>query len=96
MLVTIDRYTRYYVNQSGGGEIDTVYRASFRMQRGNGIGPFFRGLFRFVKPLLISGAKEVGKDALIFLIRNQNSLWVLFSKIVSVKPSATSEKRLKI
>jgi len=64
MVVTMDRYTRYYVNQSGGGEIGPVYRASFRMQRGNGIGSFFRGLFRFVKPLLYSGAKAVGKEAL--------------------------------
>jgi len=61
----MDRYTLYYVNQSGGGgEIGPVYRASFRVQRGNGIGSFFRGLFRFVKPLLYSGAKAVGKEAL--------------------------------
>jgi len=62
MTVKMDRYTRYYVNQSGGGgEIDSVYRASFRMQRGNGIRLFFGGLLRFVKPLLYSGAKAVGK-----------------------------------
>jgi hypothetical protein len=57
----MDRYTRYYVNQSGGGEMGRVYRASFRVQRGNGIGSLFRGLFRFVKPLLYSGAKAVGR-----------------------------------
>ena len=61
----MDRYTRYYVNQSGGGsEIGLVYRASFRVQRRNGIGSFFRDLFRFVKPLLYSGAKAVGKETL--------------------------------
>jgi hypothetical protein len=65
----MDQYTRYYVNQSGGGGgggggIGPVYRASFRVQRGNGLGSFFRGLFRFVKPLLYSGAKAVGKEAL--------------------------------
>ena len=61
----MDRYTRYYANQSSGrGEIGTVYRASFRGQRGNGIGSFFRGLFRFVKTSLYSGAKAVGKEAL--------------------------------
>ena len=62
----MDRYTRYYANQSGGGggEVGSVYRASFRTQRGHGIGSFFRGLFRFVKPLLFSGAKAVGKEAL--------------------------------
>jgi len=64
MIVTMHRYTRYYVNQSGGGDIGPVYRASFRMQRGNGMGSFFRGLFRFVKPLLYSWAKAVGKEAL--------------------------------
>jgi len=64
MLVTIDRYTRYYVNQSDGVDIGPVYRASFRMQKCNRIGSFFRGLFRFVKPLLYSGAKAVGIEAL--------------------------------
>jgi len=60
----MDRYTRYHVNQSGGGEIGPVYRASSKVQRGNVIGSFFRGLFRFVKPLLYSGSKAVGKEAL--------------------------------
>ena len=64
MVVTMDRYTRYYVNQSGGGEIGPVYWANFCMQRGNGIGSFFRWLFRFVKPLLYSGANAFGKEAL--------------------------------
>ena len=65
MLVTLDRYTRYYVNQSGGGgEIGPVYRDSFRMQRGNGMGTFFRGVLRSVKLILYSGAKAVGKEAL--------------------------------
>jgi len=54
MLVTIDRQTRYYVHQSGGGEVGPVYRASFMVQRGNGIGSY-RGLFRFVKPLAFRG-----------------------------------------
>jgi len=60
----MDRYTRYYVNQRGGGEIGPVYRASFRLLWCNGIGSFFRGHFRFVKPLLYSGAKAEGKEAL--------------------------------
>jgi hypothetical protein len=60
----MDRYTQYYVNQSGGGGIGSVYKASFRVLMGHGIGSFFRGLFRFVKPLLYSGVKAVGKEAL--------------------------------
>jgi len=64
MIVTMDRYTRYYVNQSGVGEIGPVYRASFRLQRGTGILSFLRGQLRFVKHLLYSGSKAVGKEAL--------------------------------
>jgi hypothetical protein len=45
-------------------EIVPAYRVSFRVQRSNGIGSFFRGLCRFVKPLLYSGAKAEGKEAL--------------------------------
>lgn len=47
MLVTTDRFTRYYVNQSGGGEIGPVYWASFRMKRGNVVGPFHQGALPF-------------------------------------------------
>jgi hypothetical protein len=61
----MDHYTRYYVGQSGGGsKIGPLYKASFRVQRGNGLGSFFRGLFRFVKHLLYSGAKAVGREAI--------------------------------
>jgi hypothetical protein len=60
----MDPYTRYYANQIGGGEVGSVYRASFRAQKGHGVGFFFRELFRFVKLLLFSGAKAVGKEAL--------------------------------
>ena len=63
MSVTTDRYAQNYVNKSGGGEIGPVYRSSFRVQSGKGIGSFKR-LFGFVKSLLYSGAKAVGKDAL--------------------------------
>ena len=61
MLVTLDRYTRYYLNQCGGGP---VYRACFRVQMDNGVWSFFRGLLRFVKTLLYSRAKAVGKETL--------------------------------
>jgi hypothetical protein len=42
--------TRYYFNLSGGVDIGAVYKASVRVQSGHGIGSFFRGLFRCVKP----------------------------------------------
>jgi hypothetical protein len=56
----MDSYTRYYFEQSDGGGFGPVYR----VQIGHGIGPFFKGLFRFFKALLFSGAKTVGKEAL--------------------------------
>jgi hypothetical protein len=44
---TMFRYTRYYINQSGGGEIDPVYKASSRVQRGHVIGSFFQRTLPF-------------------------------------------------
>ena len=79
-----------------------VYRASFRVQRGNGIGSFFRGLFRFVKPLY-SGAKAIGKEALKtgsniitdMLNKEPNSLYAIFLKIDLLRQKITSNKKLK-
>jgi hypothetical protein len=75
----MNRYTWYYVNQSaGGGEIGPVYRASFRVQRGNGVGCFFRGIIRFVKHLFIQGqrpmegALKTGLNILTDEINNQS------------------------
>ena len=104
LLLTMDRYSRYYVNQiSGGCEIGPVYRASFRVQRGNGIGSFFIGLFRFVNPLLYSGAKAVGKEVLKtgshiitdILNKEPEQPVLTFSKHVLVKQSVTFTKKLK-
>ena len=39
-------------------------QGKFQVSEGNGLGGFFRGLFRVVKPLLYSGVKAVGKEAL--------------------------------
>jgi hypothetical protein len=41
-----------------------LYRESFRVKWGNGIGSFFRGVSHFVTPLPYSGTKAVGKEAL--------------------------------
>ena len=59
-----DKTTRCYINLSGGVGIGAVYKANIRVQRGRGIGSFFRGLFRCVKPLLFSGTQGVGEEAL--------------------------------
>ena len=73
------------------------------MQKGKGIGSFFKGLFSFVKPLLYSGAKAGGKEAfktgsnIITDILNkepEQHVGAIF-KIISVKQRATSKKIFK-
>lgn len=55
-------YEHYYSHQAGSG-IGIVYKG-IPHQRGSGIGSFLGGLFRSVFPLLKSGAKAFGKEAL--------------------------------
>jgi hypothetical protein len=50
----MDRYTRYYLEQSGEDDIGPVYRARFRVQKGYGIGSFFKGLFLYTALLFRS------------------------------------------
>jgi len=58
----------YYLNQAGRGlttpGIGPVYSDPLYLQRGYGIGNFFGSLFRWVRPLLWSGAKAVGRQTL--------------------------------
>lgn len=58
----MNHYIAYYENQVGGG-VDQVFVGS-PYQRGNGIGSFLSGLFRKALPILSSGARTVGKEAL--------------------------------
>ena len=48
----------------GGCGIGPVYSVSPFVQRGHGIGRFLRGLWRIVRPVLWSGAKPLGREAL--------------------------------
>jgi hypothetical protein len=57
----IDPYVKYYEDQAGNGM--NVFRgASF--QKGYGVGSFFGGLLRSVMPLIKSGARALGRQAL--------------------------------
>ena len=64
----MDSLTAYYINQPGEGGfgdlIGPVYRGSFHVQQGHGIGSFLTGLFRMVRSILLSGAKAVGRETL--------------------------------
>lgn len=77
----------FYTNQAGTG-IGVIYKG-VPYQRGHGIGSFFGGLFRSVLPLLSSGAKAVGKEALSAVVG-------LLSNMASARPMNESIKsRLK-
>jgi hypothetical protein len=59
----------YYMQQAGRGRsgyggIGPIYTSTPFVQRGHGIGSFLGGLFRYVKPILWSGAKDIGRETL--------------------------------
>ena len=56
-----ERYTKTYTRQSGG-EVPVFYGA--RTQRGQWLGCILDGLFRRALPLLSSGAKILGQQAM--------------------------------
>jgi hypothetical protein len=61
------RLEAYYLHQAGRGRapgIGPVYAAPFYLQRWLGIGNLFGSLNRWVRPLLWSGAKAVGRETL--------------------------------
>jgi len=62
------RYIKYYSLQSGGGNSDADFGQLLRTQRvfqkGRGIGGFFSGIFRYLKPLLSSALHTLKGEAL--------------------------------
>lgn len=59
-------YVKYYTIQSGHGlgDIGPIYRGPSVLQKGRGIGSFFSGLGRFLKPLFISGLDALRDQSL--------------------------------
>ena len=66
----MDPLVRYYVHQTGRGYSGgkggkgPIYSVPTIYKRGYGIGSFFAGLWRMVKPIFWSGAKTVGREIL--------------------------------
>ena len=58
---------RYYLHQAGRGYGDTdigpVYSVPHFVQRGHGIGSVLTGFWRWIKPILWSGAKTLGRES---------------------------------
>jgi hypothetical protein len=63
----MDPLTAYYVNQGGDclhDYIGPMYIGSPYIQQDKGLGSSLAGLFRIVKPVLVSSAKSLDKAAL--------------------------------
>ena len=62
-------YQQYYTNQAGSGY--PVFHGT-RFQRGYGLGNIFRGLIRWITPIIkthalpeiAAGSKEIGREAI--------------------------------
>lgn len=62
----MERFVKHYETQVGGSHssgLERVYAGSFQ-QRGHGVGSFLGGLWRQALPLLRTGARTLGKEAL--------------------------------
>ena len=60
-------YFHYYSSQSGGGALSGVgelYHTPVIYQRGTGIGSFFSGLLKHLKPLFFSGLNAIKEESL--------------------------------
>lgn len=57
---------QYYLNQSGSGisHIGSLYISPRIVQQGRGIGSFFAGLYRYLKPMFVSGINAIKNQAL--------------------------------
>jgi hypothetical protein len=61
----MDPLAQYYRRQAGRGreDIGPIYSTPPFIQRGHGLGSLSSGLFKALRPILLSGAKSVGKEA---------------------------------
>jgi len=75
-------YIAYYSNQAGSG-IGPYYVGGTPYHSGRGIGSWLSGLFRTVFPLVKSGAKAIGQEAL-------NSGFGLLRDAITQKPIKAS------
>lgn len=61
-------YTRYYSDQAGGSysydDFGPLLRTQRVYQKGRGLGGFFGGIFRYLKPLLTSALQGLKSEAL--------------------------------
>ena len=88
-----DQLTAYYLQQGkGGGSEGAVYRASYQRQRGYGVfARLLSRLWRTARPLLTSGAKYLGNQA---LSTGGQILTDLASKPADVQAKDIAKRRL--
>jgi len=58
----------YYLHQAGrcygGTNIGPIYSVPHFIHRGHGIGSVLTGFWRWIKPILWSGAKSLGRESM--------------------------------
>lgn len=59
-------YTSYYLRQAGSGLSDIGHLSvqPYILQSGSGIGSIFRGLFKFLRPMISTGLNEIKNQSL--------------------------------
>lgn len=60
------RYVKYYTSQRGGSiaDIGDLYKGPVFVQKGHGVGSFFNGLVRYLKPVFTSGLSALKEQSL--------------------------------
>ena len=90
-----DPLVQYYLLQAGRGShngVSPMYSVSPFVQRGHGLGSFFSGLFRLIRPVLWSGVKPVRR---VMLLTGGKILSVLaYNTSSDVKPRHIIAKHL--
>jgi hypothetical protein len=80
-------YLAYFESQANGRGVGGNFK-SVRLQKGNGIGSFFGGLFRKVMPYIKSGASALGNELL------NSGVGILRDHLRGVDPKASIKTRV--
>jgi len=92
-------FDTYYINQAGGGgdRMSNFYRGGI-YQKGNGLGAILSSVFRAVLPLVKSGAKYIGKEALttgLDIINDQEASGDSYEKVIKRQMSEAGKRVIK-
>jgi hypothetical protein len=89
----MDPLIQYYKRPAGHGreDIGSIYTTPYFVQRWHGLGNILAGLFSTLRPLLWSGTKCVGKEAIIALGREALRTGTNISEVAANLPAETND-----